>query len=73
MAEQAVQDVVKAEGVDVPAAARKLAERRAVMLQSLPAARRRRRILVYLARRGFSGHEVRQMVGEVLSGEVAAG
>jgi SOS response regulatory protein OraA/RecX len=67
VAEQAVQDVVQAEGVDVPAAARKLAERRAEQLQSLPAARRRRRILVYLARRGFSGHEVREMVSQVLA------
>jgi regulatory protein len=45
---------------------RKLAEARAARLRSLPVAVRRRRVLAYLARRGFTGRDVTQMVGQVV-------
>jgi regulatory protein len=66
VAELAVRDVEEAEGIDVAAAARKLAERRAGQLAGLPPAKRRRRLLTYLARRGFQGREVRDLVAELL-------
>jgi regulatory protein len=66
VAEQAVRDVEQAEGIDIAAQARELAQRRATQLASLPVERRRRRLLVFLARRGFTGHEVRQMVAELI-------
>jgi regulatory protein len=69
IAEQAVRDVGQAEGIDVAAQARKLAQRRASQLAGLPVARRRRRLLIFLARRGFSGREVREMVAELTSSD----
>ncbi len=45
----------------------KLATRRAAELAGLPRHVRRRRVLAYLARRGFSGYEVSEMVGRVLA------
>lgn len=41
---------------------RKLAEARAARLSGLPLAVKRRRVLAYLARRGFTGRDVSQMV-----------
>lgn len=49
---------------DVP---RALAAKRAAQLGSLPRHVRRRRVLAYLARRGFSGREVSEMVGKLLA------
>jgi regulatory protein len=49
---------------DVP---RKLAAKRAAQLGDLPRHVRRRRVLAYLARRGFSGREVTDMVGKLLA------
>lgn len=49
---------------DVP---RALAARRAAQLGDLPRHVRRRRVLAYLARRGFSGREVTDMVGKLLA------
>ena len=49
---------------DVPLA---LAHKRAVQLRDLPRHVRRRRVLAYLARRGFSGREVSEMVGKLLA------
>jgi regulatory protein len=68
VAEQAVRDVGQAEGIDVAAQARNLAQRRASQLSGLPVDRRRRRLLVFLARRGFTGREVREMVTELIPG-----
>ena len=49
---------------DVP---RALAAKRAAQLGDLPRHVRRRRVLAYLARRGFSGREVSEMVGRLLA------
>jgi regulatory protein len=49
---------------DVP---RALAAKRAAQLGDLPRHVRRRRVLAYLARRGFSGREVSEMVGKLLA------
>lgn len=46
--------------------ARSLAKKRAGQLSSIPAPARKRRVLAYLARRGFSGHQARAVVEEVL-------
>jgi regulatory protein len=66
VAEQAVQHVAQAEGIDLTAAARAIAERRAAQLEGLSVQRKRRRLLIYLARRGFRGHDVREMVTELV-------
>jgi regulatory protein len=49
---------------DVP---RALATKRAAQLRDLPRHVKRRRVLAYLARRGFSGPEVSEMVGKLLA------
>jgi regulatory protein len=49
---------------DVPLA---LATKRASQLRELPRHVKRRRVLAYLARRGFSGREVSEMVGKLLA------
>ena len=46
---------------------RALAAKRAAQLGDLPRHVRRRRVLAYLARRGFSGREVAEMVGKLLA------
>jgi regulatory protein len=48
---------------DVPLA---LASKRAAQLRDLPRHVKRRRVLAYLARRGFSGREVSEMVGKLV-------
>jgi regulatory protein len=53
-----------APSAEVPLA---LAARRAAQLGDLPRQVRRRRVLAYLARRGFSGREVSEMVGKLLA------
>jgi regulatory protein len=56
--------VREAEGSEeVPAA---LASKRAAQLHDLPRQVKRRRVLAYLARRGFSGREVSEMVGKLV-------
>ncbi|MDQ3427617.1 MAG: recombination regulator RecX [Gemmatimonadota bacterium] len=57
------------EGSDQTALPLALATKRAGQLGELPRSVKRRRILAYLARRGFSGREVTEMVGRVV-GEV---
>jgi regulatory protein len=49
---------------DVPLA---LASKRAAQLQDLPRHVKRRRVLAYLARRGYSGRDITELVGRVLS------
>ncbi len=44
-----------------------LATKRAAQLRDLPRHVRRRRVLAFLARRGFSGREVSEMVGKLLA------
>ena len=44
-----------------------LASKRAAQLRDLPRPVRRRRVLAYLARRGFSGREMSEMVGRLLA------
>jgi regulatory protein len=46
---------------------RALASKRAAQLRDLPRQVKRRRVLAYLARRGFSGREVSEMVGKLLA------
>ena len=65
VAEEAARAALTDEGVDSEAAARAVAAKRAKQLAGLPAPVRRRRLLAFLARRGFTGPEVRQLV-EVL-------
>ena len=47
-------------------ASRALAQKRASQLGGLPAPVKRRWVLAYLARRGFTGREVREIVGRVV-------
>jgi regulatory protein len=44
-----------------------LAAKRVAQLRDLPRQVKRRRVLAYLARRGFSGREVSEMVGKLLA------
>ena len=66
LAERAIDEVLTNEGMDPTHEARALAERRAAQLAELPVRARRRRLLAYLSRRGYQGHEVREMVEEVV-------
>jgi regulatory protein len=54
------------EGSDRTAIPFTLAAKRAAQLGGLPRAIKRRRVLAYLARRGFTGREVSEMVGKVV-------
>ncbi len=65
LAEQAVAAAVEQEGVDPAQAARAAAERRVKQLTDLPPATKRRRLMAYLARRGFGGAETRDLVREL--------
>jgi hypothetical protein len=58
--------VAAAEGVDPVAQARAIILKRAAQLSSMSPVARRRRLLAYLARRGFRGREVREMVEELI-------
>ena len=72
MAERAVYETIEEEEVDPVAQARQLAEKRSTQLGDLPADKKRRRLLAFLARRGFRGYEIDQMVREVLAADDAA-
>jgi regulatory protein len=65
LAERAVATAVELEGVDPAQAARVVAERRVKQMADLPPATRRRRLMAYLARRGFGGAETRDLVREL--------
>jgi regulatory protein len=69
LAERAIAEVLEADGVDATAQARALAERRLSQLNGLAPQQRRRRLLAYLARRGFRGREVQELVTELLRGQ----
>jgi regulatory protein len=66
VAELAIAEVLDADGVDAPVQARSLAEKRLGQLRDVPPRQRRRRLLAYLARRGFRGREVQNLVTELL-------
>jgi regulatory protein len=68
VAERAVRRAVVAEGIDLEAEARAVAAKRARQLADLPAAVRERRLVTFLARRGYAGAATRQLVQEVLRG-----
>jgi regulatory protein len=62
VAEDAVRTSLAAEGVDPAEAVRALAEKRAKQLAGLPPVVRKRRLVAFLVRRGFSGGEIREVV-----------
>lgn len=66
IAEAAVAASLAAEGIDEAAVLRQVAERRARQLNALPPTAKRRRLLAYLARRGYRGAETRKVVEELL-------
>ena len=66
VAERAIAAVSSAEGVDSLVQARALAEKRAAQTQGLPPTTRRRRLLAFLARRGYRGREMGDLVAEVI-------
>ncbi len=68
VAESAVAQALADEGVDPMVAVRAVAVRRAAHLADVPAATRKRRLLAYLARRGYRGTEARAVVEEVCAG-----
>jgi len=64
-----IEDALAAEwpeGSDQTSMPRALAAKRAGQLGALPRQTKRRRLIAYLARRGFSGREVTEMVDQVL-------
>jgi len=65
IAEEAVRSSLAAEGVDLTHAIRSLVEKRARQLAGLPAVVRKRRLIAFLARRGFGGAEVRDLVEDL--------
>jgi len=62
IAEDAVRTSLAAEGVDPADAVRALAEKRARQLAGLPPVVRKRRLVAFLVRRGFTGGEIREVV-----------
>ena len=70
VAREAVDAAIAAQwpdGTEDPALPLELAARRAAQLRDLPRPVRRRRLLAYLMRRGFSGRTVEQVVTRVLA------
>jgi regulatory protein len=65
MAEEAVRTALADEGVDAGVALRAVAEKRAKQLAGLPPVVRKRRLAAFLARRGFQGPEVRDVVANL--------
>ena len=62
IAEDAVRTALADDDVDPDAVVRAVAEKRASQLAGLPAPVRKRRLVAFLARRGFQGPEVRSIV-----------
>lgn len=62
IAEESVRTALADDGVDPDAVVRAVAEKRARQLAGLPAPVRKRRLVAFLARRGFQGAEVRSIV-----------
>ncbi len=68
VAEQAVGDALRDEGIDPLEAARTAARQRAGVLRGLPPDVRRRRLTAFLVRRGFGGTHLASVVREAVSG-----
>ncbi len=68
VAERAIDRTLELEGGDQLAKARALTEKRVRQLGALPRAKLQRRLLAFLARRGFVGREVREIVEEAVGG-----
>jgi SOS response regulatory protein OraA/RecX len=66
LAERAIAEVLESEGLGSRDRARVLAAKRSAQLGQLPLQQKRRRLLAYLARRGFRGRDVQEMVAEVM-------
>jgi len=66
LAERAIEEVMDADGMNGTSQARALALKRAQQLKGLALPQQRRRLLAYLARRGFRGRDVQDMVAEML-------
>ncbi len=62
VAEDAVRASLAADGVDPEAVLQAVAEKRARQLEGLPVAVRKRRLVAFLARRGFGGPAIREIV-----------
>lgn len=63
--DRTLEEVLGPEGVDAPDA-EAIARKRLAQLRGLPAPVRRRRLVAFLARRGYAGDRVRQMVTRLL-------
>ena len=66
VADTVVRDTLAEEQIDPAATLRAVATRRAAQVANLPRPTRKRRLLAYLARRGYPGAEVREIVDELL-------
>ncbi|HEV8401153.1 MAG TPA: regulatory protein RecX [Gemmatimonadales bacterium] len=62
IAEDAVRTALADDGVDPDAVVRAVAEKRAKQLSGLPAPVRKRRLVAFLARRGFQGPVIRTII-----------
>ena len=62
VAEDAVREALAADDVDPAERVRALAQRRARQLAGLPPLIRKRRLTAFLIRRGFPGHQIREVV-----------
>jgi regulatory protein len=71
IAERAIHVALAEEGFDEGTAVVQVARHRAAQLGQLPVQVRRRRLLAYLARRGFRGAGVREAVEQVVTGAQA--
>ncbi len=69
VAKDAVADVIEGEDVDVAAQARALAVKRAAQLGAVPRETKLRRLVTYLARRGYRGRDATELVMEILNAE----
>jgi regulatory protein len=67
IAEDAVRAALADDAVDPEVMVRAVAEKRARQLEGLPAPVRKRRLVAFLARRGFQGPEVRSVVENICS------
>lgn len=67
LAERAIDEVLVAEEFDELGQARAVAEKRLSQLGSLPRGALKRRLMQYLARRGFRGYEVSALIDELVS------
>ena len=67
VADAAIGEALAEEGIDPDRTLRAVAARRAAQLAALDPAVRKRRLLAYLARRGYSGVQVKELVEELFS------